>query len=190
MQRVAVTVVGVTPLLMSRFTDEAAMKATKGSSGALRGGSKTPQQEAEERIYRDETGRIIIPGPNMFRCIIDGGTFFKAGKSKVTTGKSSLIPACVSVEQLILPVKHKQPWRVDTRPVRNPATGGRFLCNRPCFEDWSLDFTLEVDTDLIAVDLVRDILDAAGKRVGLGDFRPAAKGPFGKFRVDRWELVK
>ena len=30
-------------------------------------------------------------------------------------------------------------------------------------------------------------LAAAGKRVGLGDFRPACKGPFGKFVVVEWK---
>jgi hypothetical protein len=35
--------------------------------------------------------------------------------------------------------------------------------------------------------LFREIVDAAGKRIGLGDFRPATKGPFGKFVVTSWE---
>jgi hypothetical protein len=34
---------------------------------------------------------------------------------------------------------------------------------------------------------MREIVDAAGKRVGLGDFRPACKGPFGKFVVVQWK---
>jgi len=33
-------------------------------------------------------------------------------------------------------------------------------------------------------------VDSAGKRVGLGDFRPARKGPFGKFRVDEWKVIE
>jgi hypothetical protein len=70
--------------------------------------------------------------------------------------------------------------------VRIPSTGGRILCYRPCFHDWKLDFTLQVDEEMISLKLVRDIVDAAGKRVGLGDFRPDCKGPFGKFVVTRW----
>jgi hypothetical protein len=31
------------------------------------------------------------------------------------------------------------------------------------------------------------VIDAAGKRVGLGDFRPACKGPFGRFVVTNWQ---
>jgi hypothetical protein len=75
---------------------------------------------------------------------------------------------------------------VDTRPVRIPTTGGRILCHRPCFNDWRLTCTLSIDPDLISLRLVRDVVDAAGKRIGLGDFRPDCKGPFGKFVVTSW----
>jgi hypothetical protein len=40
----------------------------------------------------------------------------------------------------------------------------------------------------MTVKLLREILDASGKRIGLGDFRPACKGPFGKFVVVKWEI--
>jgi hypothetical protein len=39
---------------------------------------------------------------------------------------------------------------------------------------------------MLSLVLMRDIVDAAGKRIGLGDFRPACKGPFGKFVVVKW----
>lgn len=71
--------------------------------------------------------------------------------------------------------------------MRIPSTGGRILCHRPCFHDWKLSFTIDLDTDIIGVKLLREILDAAGKRIGLGDFRPACKGPFGKFVVTNWK---
>jgi len=93
----------------------------------------------------------------------------------------------VEIEGLEIPIQHKESWTVDTRAVRIPSTGGRILCHRPCFHDWRLRFTLKVDTDMISLKLMREIVDAAGKRVGLGDFRPDCKGPFGKFVVTRWK---
>lgn len=41
---------------------------------------------------------------------------------------------------------------------------------------------------MITAGLFREIVDAAGKRIGLGDFRPACKGPFGKFVVTSWVI--
>jgi len=186
MTRISVTIEGTTPLLCNRFTDAAQMAATGGSRLVAVGEKGTPLEQAQARLYLGHDGKPMIPQPNLFRCLIDGGQFFKAGKSKVTTQKSSLIPACIEVEGLEIPIRHKEPWSVDTRAVRIPATGGRILCHRPCFHDWRLAFTLGIDTDMITAKLMREIVDAAGKRIGLGDFRPACKGPFGKFVVVQW----
>lgn len=190
MNHINVTVEGKTPLLCNRFTDAAQMAATSGSRLVSVGEKGTPQQQAVERLYLGHDGKPMIPQPNLFRCVIDAGQFFKAGKSKITTQKSSMIPACVEIEGLEIPLSHKEPWTVDTRAVRIPSTGGRILCHRPCFHDWQLSFTLNIDTELITTSLVRDILDAGGKRIGLGDFRPACKGPFGKFVVVSWSEDK
>lgn len=181
-----VTIEGKTPLICNRFTDAAAMSASSGNRIAAIGDKGTPKEQAESKLYIGHDGKPCIPQPNLFRCLIDAGTFFKAGKSKVTTQKSSLIPACIEVDGIELPLESKEGWAVDTRAVRIPSTGGRILCHRPSFNDWRLSFTMNVDTDLISPKLVRDIVDAAGKRIGLGDFRPACKGPFGKFVVVQW----
>ena len=187
MKIVDVSIEGTTPLLCNRFTDAAQMAATNGSRIATVGEKGTPLEQAQSRLYLGHDGKPMIPQPNLFRCLIDSGRFFKSGKSKITTQKTSLIPACLEVDGVEIPIEHKEPWTVDTRAVRIPSTGGRILCHRPCFNDWRLAFTLRIDTDMISVKLVRELVDAAGKRVGLGDFRPDCKGPFGKFVVVRWE---
>jgi len=187
MQSISVTIEGTTPLLCNRFTDEAQMAATNGTRLSAVGDKGSPQEQARSRLYIGHDGKPMVPQPNLFRCLIDAGKFFKNGRGKVTTQKSSLIPACVEIEGLEVPIRHKEPWSVDTRAVRIPSTGGRILCHRPCFHDWKLAFALKVDTDLISLKLVREIVDAAGKRVGLGDFRPDCKGPFGKFVVTQWK---
>lgn len=190
MLTIAVTIEGKTPLLLHRFTDQAQMDATNGTRSSVTGDPGSPKAQAEAALYTDDEGRVVIPQPNLFRAIIDAGKFFKAGKSKVTTQKSSLIPACVEIEELVIPIEHTEPWTVHTRPVRIPSTGGRILRHRPSFNDWRLSFTLNIDTEIIAPKLMREIVDAAGKRIGLGDFRPDCKGPFGKFVVVRWEELK
>ncbi|MEE9177580.1 MAG: hypothetical protein V3U46_04065 [Acidimicrobiia bacterium] len=184
--RIAIEIEGTTPLLMNRFTDEAQQKATSGTGSSLIGDRGTAREQAEKKLYTHE-GEIGIPQPNLFRCFIDAGKFFKNGRSKITTQKTSLIPACVEIEGMFLPLKTSEDWQVDTRPVRIPATGGRILAHRPMFEKWGLAFETEVDTSMISVKLFRELVDAAGKRIGLGDFRPDTKGPFGKFVVVEWD---
>ena len=63
------------------------------------------------------------------------------------------------------------------------------MAHRPRFDEWRVSFTLEVDETLFSEALVRELLDIAGKRIGLGDFRPERKGPFGRFRTDAWRVI-
>jgi hypothetical protein len=188
-ERINCVIEGTTPLLLNRFTDAAAQAATSGQRGSSLAGDKgSPREQAEAKLYVGQDGKLVIPQPNLFRCLIDAGKFFKAGKSKVTTQKSSLIPACVSIPEVEIPIDSVDPWDVDTRAVRIPSTGGRILCHRPCFHDWRLSFEIELDTEIMGVKLMREIVDCAGKRIGLGDFRPDCKGPFGKFVVTSWVI--
>lgn len=131
----------------------------------------------------------MIPQPNLMRCLVEGGRFHKAGKSQLTTSKSSHLYACVDIEGAEIELQHKQPWKVDTRAVRIPSTGGRILAHRPMFDDWSLQFVVDLDTTIVGAKVFRMIVDDAGKRIGLGDFRPATKGPYGKFVVTLWEEI-
>ena len=181
---------GTTPLLCNKFTDAAAMAATSGTRSSAVGDKGTPLEQAEARLYIGHRNQVMIPQPNVFRCIMDAGKFFKAGKSKVTTQKSSLIPACIDIPSIEIDIEHVEPWVVDTRAVRIPSTGGRILCHRPCFHDWALSFTSMLDETIISAKLFREIVDAAGRQIGLGDFRPDCKGPFGKFVVTKWSQVE
>lgn len=181
-----VTIEGVTPLLMNRFHEEAALQSSAGTSAVQVGKRGTPREQAEPKAYKDEKGNLYIPGPNLFSCLIEAGKFHKVGKSKVTTLKTSLVPAGIAVNELVLLLGVKK-FEVDSRSVVIPATGGRIMCHRPRLDKWKTRFTLEVDTDMFSLEFVRKLVDDAGKKIGLGDFRPARKGPFGRFVVTSWK---
>ncbi len=188
MKTIRVRIQGVTPLLMNRFTEESEVKVSGGTSAVQIGDKGTPRAQAEKKAYKDDDGNLYVPGPNIFSCIIQAGTFHKVGKSKVTTSKSSLIPAGIAVEEIICPL-HTTDFEVDSRSVVIPSTGGRIMCHRPRLDAWEVEFTLSVDTDMFAPNFVRQLLDDAGKKVGLGDYRPSRKGPFGRFVVVGWEIL-
>lgn len=186
---IEITIQGVTPLICNRFFDESAEKATAGVRQASVAGSKgTPLEQARKKLYLNAEDSPVIPQPNLVRCIADGGKFFKNGKKQITTKSESLLYSCFDIQGAEIPISHQEPWRVDTRAVRIPATGGRILTHRPLFDDWALSFTAELDAEMLAPTLLRDIIDAAGKRIGLGDFRVATKGPYGKFVVTQWAI--
>lgn len=190
MKHVEVEITGVTPMLMHRFTDADQQASTSGNRLSAAASERgTAKEQAAAHLYLAADGEtIIIPQPNIFSCIVEAGKFFKAGKSKITTQKTSLIPACVFFSDTEYPLKFSD-WSVDTRAVRIPSTGGRIQRHRPIFEEWSFTFEVDLDTSELSEKLFREIVDAAGNKVGLGDFRPATKGPFGRFKVTKWSAT-
>ena len=186
-KRFKIEITGTTPLICNRFTDEASLAAGSSERGAVTLSEMTPMEESETKLYKNEDGSLMIPGANLMACVTEGGKFFKIGKNKVTTLKTSMVSGAVMMETVTIPLQSREGWTVDTRPVRIPTTGGRIPRHRPIFNDWVLAFECELDSSLISPKMFREIVDAAGKRIGLGDFRPACKGMYGKFKVTKWE---
>lgn len=193
--KIEVEIQGLTPLLMNRFTEANEIAVSGGTAVTFRGDKGTPREQATPKRYADKDGVLYIPGPNIFAAIIAAGTFHKAGKSKLTTMKTSLIPAGVMVDDMICSLLDADgepvtEWEVDSRSVVIPSTGGRIMCHRPRVDQWWTRFTLDIDTTMFTPSLVRAVIDDAGKKIGLGDYRPARKGPFGRFVVSKWHEVK
>jgi hypothetical protein len=185
-----IRLVGVTPLICNRFYDEAALAASEGTRSSMVARDRgTPKEMAEKKLYTShgDGGAPMIPQPNLLRCLIDGGQFHKAGKSQITTSSKSMLFGAFDIVAAEIAIEHSQPWTVDTRAVVIPSTKGRILTHRPRFDDWALSFVATLDCDIVPEKLMRKIVDDAGSRIGLGDFRPARKGPYGRFRVDLWQ---
>lgn len=188
----AVSIQGESPLLMNRFTEAAAAKVSAGTSSAITTSSKgTPREQAEPKLYKSADGRPMLPGPNVFRGLIDAGAFHKAGKRQLTSSKSSLIPAGMQLLEIECPIENPfgadVTWEVDSRSVVNPATSGRMMCHRPRFDAWKISFTIKVDDRMFDERITRTLVDDLGTKIGLGDFRPSRKGPFGRFLVVSWK---
>lgn len=191
---VKLTCRGITPLLMARMTEdvlEGLRTGRKKPVAAKIGKTRTPRDEAEEKLHTLD-GVPIIPGQNMMACLIAAGIFVRLdGKRQISTGKATVLPGLMwlldPVIQLHDPDSKKSPrWEVDIRRGRNP-NGGQSVCIcRPRFDLWAFTCRVDIDEEEIGEVAIRDLWDKAGKRVGLGDFRPSRKGIFGQFVVERW----
>lgn len=181
-----ITISGLSPLLMNRFTDENGLQISMGVSHVHVGSKPSPREQAAKKAYADEDGNLFLPGPNIYAALIQAGTFHKSGKSKVTTARTSLVPAGIFMLDAVVPLGTKK-YEIDSRSVVIPATGGRIMCHRPRLDMWSATFNLDIDESMFSEQFVRTLVDDAGRKIGLGDFRPARKGPFGRFNVTAWK---
>jgi len=79
-----------------------------------------------------------------------------------------------------------EPERLDAA-VRN-ANGSVDIRVRPMWRAWSADVTIEFDADMISPESVINLLDRAGRQVGVGEGRPFSKNSVGQgwgtFAVD------
>lgn len=172
-QKVQCTIKGLSALLMHAFPMIPIEAIEK----------KSPAEQAEVSAYRDpDNGQLYIPGIAIQRSLVGAATYSK-GKGRSSLQKS--VAACVQIfpERCGLGVKE---FCIDSRPVVIRATLGRIIRHRPRLDEWQVSFEIEYDDTLLTEQQVRRIVDDAGSRVGLLDFRPERKGPFGRFVVVNW----
>lgn len=174
-----IEITGITPLLMNRFNIDEQQTKVKDKN-------LTPRETALRVCYEDSEGKLYYPTTNIYACLIEAGKFHKDGKIKITTARSSIIPAGIMIDGETIYFREPVSWEVDSRGAVVPSTGGRIVVHRPRLDTWCLNFTLTLDTKMFSPKLIRTIVDDAGSKVGLGDFRPARKGIYGRFVVTNW----
>ena len=171
---VTVTIQGISALLMHQFPMEPITAIEK----------KTKEEQAELAAYRDpNSGDLYIPGVNIQRSLVGAATYSK-GKGRASLQKQ--VAACVIVNPERVSLNKKE-YSIDSRRVVVPATKGGVIRHRPRLETWEVTFTIDFDDDLIKETELRTIVDNMGSRVGLLDFRPEKKGPFGRCMVTSWK---
>lgn len=176
MYKVNVKIKGVVPLLQHRFPTE---KAEKKSVRATGNRGDEYAKEAENSLYKDETGKIYQPSDHILGALAKAAGDFKiAGRGRKTYRDMVKSSVVVSPDA----IWHENPkWEVDRRPV--VIKGARIVRERPKFNNWSLSFSLEVLEDQLPAEVLKEVLDQAGK-VGIGDYRPR----FGRFIVTRFDM--
>lgn len=181
MKKYEVEITGVTPLLQNKpeeygFDEQWVEKQA----------STDWEKDALKKLYIDSEGTIYQPATHLEGALIDAGKKIKVkGQGKATYSK--LFGSMVTIPLLDIPHQIKE-YEIDKRLVVIPSTKGRIMRYRPIFKDWKLLFEIEFE-DEIPADVIKEALEIAGKYVGIGDWRPAKKGKFGKFQVTSFQEV-
>lgn len=191
MKTISIQINGVSPMLVHAIPMNVLFpeNGTQKTSSVFGGDKGDPRSLAAKHLYLTADGKPMMPGANIYKCIMEAGRFHKMGKKQVTTRDTSLVPAGIWIVQTEV-IIHPSNWEVHSKMVTNEATKSKVPCHRPRFDNWHLEFELEVDTTLFDLKLVRLLVDDAGKKIGLGSHRPERKGPFGRFVVTKWVVSK
>lgn len=174
-QKIEVTIEGTTPILFNRFRDKAIEGKSKKRTGAM------AELEIEDKLYKDENGKTILPAVYLKNCLVEASKQFKiVGKGKSTYSK--LVASTTDINPFYIDFKSGK-YEVFRISAVNPMTKGRMMTERPKYNKWSASFEILLNDEAVPVSVINEILEHSGKYVGIGDWRPEKKGMFGKFMV-------
>lgn len=132
-------------------------------------------------LYHDAEHGPYLPGPNIFRCLIEAGSMTRDGKN---------IERGVAMASPFGPLEYHGPRDADA--LWNGGEGKfvdrrlaavnrvRIPVVRPIFVDWATSFELTVEDEVIDPEKFHAIAVKAGRMVGVGDYRRF----YGRFAVE------
>ena len=173
------------------FNNPAIMGATTGTVTQTRSNKKyNDKDEAEMRTYRNDKGNLVVPSVQVRASLLEASKAFKLGRTNLKTVLNSIM--IEPVDDLELKSPSNRPiknYTIDKRRVVVSRAG--IMRARPVVPQWKLSFKIEVDRELMenslqgtsTLELLTRVLSDAGKKQGIGDYRPQKGGSFGRFEV-------
>lgn len=189
---------GTSPLLMNAIADDLLEKLAKGvSTPKAKGGDVNLDEIAEKKVYVDDGGIIGIPAQNLLAAMKYAGRSVKIGKKNVSTADTTALFALCKLEGLFLKLDNGRPgtkpaWVRDMRRGvhRQGASKVMVALVRPRFDAWGFNASITFDDAVVDEKTLHQIVEIAGSRSGLCDFRPSCGGPFGCYAVTSWVVEK
>lgn len=175
---VAVTVRGSADFLFHRWNAEAVDEKAKSAKNS----KAKKSDDVETYVYRVENGQLAIPGEYLRGSIINAAKFRQDPRSPRKSAMD-LFKAAIVVTTPLAPLGTETWDYLDKRRVTIQRAG--INRTRPAMRvGWEATFDLMcVLPEYVDHNTLRETIEAAGRLIGMGDFRPT----FGRFGIVRFE---
>lgn len=179
--RIEVTIEGSAPILFHRWNCE----SVESKSKAKKGSAEKKTDDVESYVYRNEKGELAIPGEYLRGAIV-GAAKYRQDPRSPRKSAADLFKACIVSLTPMASLGVKTWDFLDKRRVviqRSAITR-----SRPAMaEGWKATFILMVNLpEYIDPAMLNETITAAGKLIGVGDFRPS----FGRFNIVKFEVLE
>ena len=186
-------ILGLTPLITHRFGETPIKKIEdkQQSNVVKKRQPRVPSKEYLESLY-------LVPGNQKWKDTKNGkygiaGHSFKqscVGAARYVDGLNmTYTRGCFFVADEVVAIGNMSPY-MRTDVVRLP-NGSADIRYRGCFRaGWTAKVHMEIDVSIIDPGSVFNLFYRAGTSVGVGDWRPACNGNFGRFTVLSMKEVK
>ena len=178
MKTINVEIEGTTPLLMNKYNVESELARQKGKRVTK---TYDPKEESFKSAYWSaDKKNLIIPGEIIYACLLNASSFHKIGRRSA----KSILAGSIRVEPGEISLGTKD-FIIDTRPV--VIQRARVLKSRARLDKWKASFKIVYNENLIGdPEIIRVVLEEAGLRIGLMDFRPQKSGFYGCFKINKF----
>jgi len=191
MKKATVTLSSASPYSQSRRYDAEVPKLDKESSAAY-----DERCWREHQHYDKKTGEVFIP-PMALKNALTGSAKYRGEKVQGKGAKTwtSYFTAGLLVTDPVMLGIHKDKTEseavyCDPLGKKGGSGGSQVLRRFPVIQEWSAKATFIILDETITKDVFTKVLIEAGQFVGLGRFRPANNGLYGRFHVGddmKWE---
>ena len=176
---VNVSVEGAAALLFHRWS----VDGVEAKSKAAKGSKAKKEDDLESYVYRDREGFLCLPTEYFRMSIINAAKYKQDPRSPRKSAMDLFKAGLVGLSDLCsLGIKE---WQyVDRRRVMVQRNG--ITRHRPaCYPGWKASMQFQVLVpEYINSHLLNETISAAGRLVGVGDFRPT----FGRFAVTHFAV--
>ena len=184
--RTTLRVKGTAPFVQNKFSHKAKLKmmADMSTPKAAKAGKATrpPRDydaDFQQAQHRTAEGWNGIPCPAFRAAMIDA---CRTVGMVMTKAKMSvfIVPDGFDADDgtPLVRILGAKPERTESL-VRND-NGGADIRIRPMWREWGANVTVEFDADMITPESVINLLDRAGRQVGVGEGRPYSKSSVGQ----------
>jgi len=180
MKTVVVSLESISPYSQSRYYDTPKL-------------DKEIPKDYEARTWRDRMhvnadGNVFMPPMAFKNCLAEVAKYLSVkipGKRNATYTKHFLSGILVT-DAIVLDVRKEDVQGEWLFVPSDGKTGGgsRVLKCFPCIQHWAGDVTYYILDETITEEPFRTHLEAAGNFIGVGRFRPARGGYYGRFKVN------
>lgn len=185
--RTTLRIRGTAPFVQNKFSNKAKeqmMTAMSTPKNAKKSKSQRPPRDYDEDMLQAQ--HISVAGWNGIPCPAFRAAMIDACRTVgivMTRAKMSVfvVPdGFDATDGTPLVRLHSENPPERTEMLVRPDNGGADIRIRPMWREWHADVTLEFDADMITADSVVNLLDRAGRQVGVGEGRPFSKNSVGQ----------
>lgn len=176
-----VTIVGTAPILFHRYSVE----AQEEKSAAAKGSNTKKTDETETYLYRNENNEICIPGEYLRQSIVRAGKYKQDPRNSRQSCMELFKSGLIMLDELSS-TGHDDPDYYDKRRV--VVQRSAIPRTRPALQSgWTATFRILVQVpEYINPAMLNEMIQNAGRLVGIGDFRPT----YGRFQVSSFQVLE